>query len=327
MLISIRYRFLLVALLMVLGALAQSPSSLLREPGKELAALRLADSYFVNRQYVKALPFYAKAVKENPLSAQANFQLAECYRLLFDYQAAWPYYKQVAQAQDPDYKQARYYQALMEKLMGRLDQAQESFHQFLKEMNAVDSANWPDKAHWQTRTHVELAGCQMALRKLGQPRSDYEFKLLPPPINSSYNDYAAAAFGADSLLVITSGRPESKGNLVDYLYGEDFTDFFWFAAQRGRWRAHQADDGFRWLNTRFGEGSGCFTADRRRFYYTACRQGRCQIYVTRYDTAQRRWAEAQVLNAFVNDPRGSARHPALSPTGDTLFFASDRPGV
>lgn len=75
-------------------------------------------------------------------------------------------------------------------------------------------------------------------------------------------------------------------------------------------------------------GSCTFTADGRTMYFTfSCpvngQDLGAQIYTT--TRASGEWGEAQAVKLFA-DSSITCGHPALSPSGDTLYFASDAPG-
>jgi len=75
-------------------------------------------------------------------------------------------------------------------------------------------------------------------------------------------------------------------------------------------------------------GACCFTKDGRMMYFTYSKPINGQdlgAKIYRSERASGEWGEAQEVKLFI-DSTITVGHPALSPMGDTLYFASDAPG-
>jgi len=283
------------------------------------------DKYFENQLYFKAIPYYLESLKINPNDGHANYYLAESYRNLFDYGAAEVYYKKVSEVEPKQYPLSIYYYGFMLKLNGRYDQAIlmfDKFLEFIKENPNNRILN--ENPHFKQQAHVDREGCLLALNQLSHPYDDYELRVLKSPLNSEYNDYAATIYENDNIIAFTSGRSKSKGRALNQRLGESFTDIYRFKNENGDWSEYKERDNFNIVNSRWGNGSGVFNAARDKFYYTNCHDDFCHINVSKLVNG--RWQEPLALNANINVPEYSSKHPALSPGGDTLFFSSDRPG-
>jgi outer membrane protein OmpA-like peptidoglycan-associated protein len=102
----------------------QAQNSLPTEKMKLLeASLRSGDQKWKAKEYYEAGQFYAKAVEIAPQQTNAQYRLAECYRLTFDNKAAEATYAQVFQADGKTYPLAQYYHALMLKANGKYAEA------------------------------------------------------------------------------------------------------------------------------------------------------------------------------------------------------------
>ena len=66
------------------------------------------------------------------------------------------------------------------------------------------------------------------------------FRLMPEPVNTANNDYAAVASGTSESITITSGRKGGRGSLLDNRFGDYFTDNFRFP-KAGRSVGSRAD--------------------------------------------------------------------------------------
>ena len=286
------------------------------------------DEYFERAQYIKAISFYKSSLEVDEDYARAQYQLAECYRLTFDYNSAEYYYELLAKRKNPKYPLASYYYPLMLKLAGRYTEALVGFRDFEKFLKENNFHEQPEYRYFHKQAKVEIDGCQLALNQVKMVHPDHQFTVLGAPINTVYNDYAAFSLGKDSLICITSAREEGKGSLKDLQFGETQADLFRFVGSGGEWNKYDPKDRFESVvNSKWGDGSGSFNIDRTKFYYTNCEVSVgevCHIYFSTLTGGK--WSDPQPLNANINSDDFSSKHPSLTPRGDTLFFVSDREG-
>ena len=83
------------------------------------------------------------------------------------------------------------------------------------------------------------------------------------------------------------------------------------------------------FNERENEGGATLSADNRELIYTVCQATEnyfnCDLYYTRKGSDDQ-WQPLRSLGNAINTPTTWESQPTLSPDGNTLFFASDRPG-
>jgi outer membrane protein OmpA-like peptidoglycan-associated protein len=139
-------------------------------------------------------------------------------------------------------------------------------------------------------------------------------------INSPYPDYAPVIAHVDTIMLFTSKRNQHP-QLLERKYDEDL---FYSVKEFGLWMDAQP---FQSINTSDNEGSACLSADGRYLYFSRCRQEPyrdCDLFVAER-LPDNTWGNVRNLGPNVNSPYWDS-HPSLSHSGDTLFFASDRPG-
>jgi outer membrane protein OmpA-like peptidoglycan-associated protein/tetratricopeptide (TPR) repeat protein len=276
-----------------------------------------ADLYFEQEQYHLAIQNYLKFTEFTDQNAEVNYQLAESYRKTFRYQDAERLYLKVYDQAASGFPLTTYYSGLMLKLNGKFDESITSFNTFISTAQAVEEFN--DEVE---QARIEIAGCEMAKAELLKNREVYE--LRSERVNTAFNDYAPAL--RDSVtLVITSGRVESKNVVIDERYGEAFTDNFYFVKNEEAWQ-NKTKDIFTVTNSRANDGSGNFNGRGDKYYFTVCGKGvsRCRIFLSEFKNDQ--WTEPEPLNDNINYANSEAKHPAVSKGGDTLLFATNRPG-
>jgi hypothetical protein len=273
------------------------------------------DSFFEEEQYSLAIQFYRDALSLNVSDPAIDYKLAESYRNIFNYPEAEAYYLKVLHTGESKFPLALFYYALMLKLNGNLSEAMERFDQFITfhESNVV-FRNFTEQAI------IEKAGCEIALQDYGMPL------VLKPEsvggeINTPFNDFAPA-FRDGTSIVITSSRVNSNRKLIDQRNGEAFTDNYYFEKNGDVWEDKTRPE-FAITNSLYHDGSGTFTKNENEYFFTLCEE-RCRIYETHLEN--KKWTKPTPLNGMINYPQGESKQPAISPGGDTLYFASTRPG-
>lgn len=172
-------------------------------------------------------------------------------------------------------------------------------------------------------------GLQSALtaRKLKEEGSQYIVKKMDL-FNSRRADYSPMFCGDQyEQLFFTSTRNEAEGDELSGITGTKNGDIFYSQKdEKGKWgKPQQITSG---LNTEFDEGACCFSPDQRVMYLTQCVSDpsypRYATIVTsnRSDAA---WSKVSKLEV-TRDTLSSYAHPAVSPDGEWLYFASDMPG-
>lgn len=273
------------------------------------------DRYYQEEQFHLAINFYTEALHFNVPEPSVDYKLAECYRLTFNYTEAETYYLKVVYTGQSQFPMSLYYYALMQKINGNFSEAIHHFDEFI----AFHEHN-PTLADFVEQAIIENAGCEFAQREIGMPGVVKE-TLMPLTINTRYNDFAPA-FRDSATLVITSSRIASNRTLIDERYGEAFTDNYLFSKNGAHW-SDKTRQQFSVTNSLYNDGSGSFTKNGNQYFFTVC-EAQCRIFETHLDN--NKWTKPSPLNEQINYPESDAKQPAISPGGDTLYFASNRPG-
>ena len=141
-------------------------------------------------------------------------------------------------------------------------------------------------------------------------------------VNSTSADYAPSLNIHNDLLIFTSKR---KKTIEIIKSKEDENLFFTRKDQYDTWSKAKPIDA---LNTKYNEGSSYVSHDGKTLFFSRCDCpdcfGSCDLFYSEIQSDST-WTQPVNLGLNVNT-RGWDSHPALSITGDTLFFASDRLG-
>ncbi len=285
------------------------------------------DEYYQQEQFYKATEYYERAVELNEENKYSLYQLAQCYRLRFDFELARKYYGRLKLNDTVNYPLAHYYHPLMEKFNGNYDEAIKGFETFISICVSLDTSNISDKSQWIEQAVVEKEGCIFALQEQLLKTNDLNFKHLPFPVNSEFNEYAPNFFRDDSTIVFTSGRLGTDGGGMDNRYGEGFTDNFRYTKKKRKWDFLKSDDNFEITNSKWNDGAGVFNTNFDTYYFSRCGDKEntgCRIFVSKL--VDGKWKSPVALNENINLPDYDTRQPSLNLQGDTLYFASNRPG-
>jgi len=284
------------------------------------AFIQLGDEQFVAGYYKNSLQFYDEAISINPNHSYANYRKAECLRLTYEYALAESYYEKVSKLDLANYPQSLFQAALMNKLQGKYRKAIEKFERFIYNTENIDASTFDNKKALFERSLIEIEGCYWAMKQL----NDFEFQLEGKPLNSEFNDFAPLIFAQDSMLVITTGRVESLDIKNDS--HEAYTKNYCFIKDSNAWKETPLPSGLGSINTKYNEGPGSFSKDRTLYIFTGCGYDGpfCKIYFTEFDNGK--WSEPKPCNKNINASNSDNKHPAVSPSGDSLFFVSNRIG-
>lgn len=137
-------------------------------------------------------------------------------------------------------------------------------------------------------------------------------------INSKSSDYGPSINLETGELIFSSKRNvDQLGNINEDIYHTIYKDGIWSKAE---------PIGLP-INSNNNDGSPCLSNDGKFLYFARCNclrcEGFCDIFVVeRMEDGT--WGKVRNLGENINTEYWES-HPTLSPSGDTLYFSSDRP--
>jgi len=281
------------------------------QTGKE----RRAEKAYARLAYSRAAKMYEELASDNKLTDKGVMHLGDCYRLTGQWGRAEKWYGKLA-VQPTAAPDVVYYYSQALRFNGKYAESDVQMARFYQ----LQGGDTRAKEFNAEPNFVEVLRSQ-------QPY--FELKTLN--INSEKSDFGACFFGHK--VVFASSRPYrvSKQNFHAY-NGSPFLDMY---------EAKKENDGqlsnVSLLNakvsTKYHEGPACFTADTATMYFTRnnyfqgkyrkSSQGVNNLKIFRAKWNGSGWDEE---NLAINSDEYSVGHPALSPDGMWLYFASDMPG-
>jgi len=252
---------------------------------------------------------YSKTKKADKESrAEYIFMIAECYRLINDPRNAETWYK-LAVKSAYSRPEAQFGLASTLKKNGKYQQAIEEFR------------NYKQVAPADAKADQEIRACELALEWQRNPDAYIVEEIKE--LNSKEADFSPA-FGRDDFGVVyfTSSRDDAAGNKTHGATGQGFTDIFESRLdKKSKWSIPVPADV---INSEFEDGTPFIISEFREMYFTRCEAGKreekgCSIMFSKKNGDT--WSEPEKLE-ILGDSLVAA-HPALSPDGLTLYFASD----
>ena len=146
-------------------------------------------------------------------------------------------------------------------------------------------------------------------------------------VNSRRAEFSPAICGDDDELYFTTSNDKVTGDNISKITGTKYCDI-WVTKkdENDVWMKPQSIGEM--VNTKFDEGTPCFSPDGNIMYYTVAGsedgiKSSTMIYYTRRSDAS--WSKGQKLH-ISNDTISVFAHPAISPDGHYLYFVSNAVG-
>ena len=283
---------------------------------------KLADKFFKNFGYVKAIELYEKAVEKGDSSAHVLTRLGDAYysnsksdKAAFWYAEALKRHNKL----DAEYLY-KYIQSL--RSIGNYEEADRWF----KELSAAQQGDSRLKGY--NPDEVDL------YNQLTSMKENLIVDIENLDINSEYSDFGS--YISNNTLFFASARGED--NKIYNWNKEPFLDLYQVAiTDNGNTRSYGSVNDLKAdkINTDYHEASVAITNDGNTMYFTRDnvtkrnrldydKKGTSHLKIYKAILVDGNWSDIEELP--FNDDVFSTGHPALSADNKTLFFVSDREG-
>ena len=279
------------------------------------AQISKADKYYAKLEYAQAIPIYEKALKKTVDNKQdALLKLADCYRILNEYQKAEICYKQAIDMGTAP-ADAIYNYGNVLKSNNKYNEALDQFYYYL---NAKPNDARAKNAY---KFCLEIKYWQ------SKPK-EYEIKNIEA-INTMRSEFCPTVFNNELIYV-----GEKVTEIVDFEHSTTNNQpFLNVYSSTIKGTTYSKSTSFsKKLNTNFHDGPISFSSDGKTCYITRVNYvvnkrnndfiNRAKIYTSTSDG--KKWTKATPFQ-FNND-NYSCAHPSISNDGTVLYFSSDMPG-
>ena len=280
--------------------------------------LASADKKYDNFAYIDAIKTYERVAEKGYKSVDMFQKLGNSYYFNGELDKAAKWYDELFAMepnQQPEYLY-RYAQSL--KAVGQNDKANQILDQFNQKAGNDKRASLYEK----NKNYLDVI-------KANSGRYNVE----DAGINSKYSDYGSAFFL--NKLVFTSSR--DTGNFMQRKHkwtNQHFTNLY--VSDLGEELTPGKVDKFsKKVKSRFHESSAIFSKDGKTMYFTRNnfldgkkgKSGELITLIKIYKASLENEEWDKITELPFNSDSYSVAHPAISPDGKTLYFASDMPGA
>jgi len=293
--------------------------------------IKAGDDLMLDKKWHDAIERYEQAAEdEDELeNIQLAANLANAYINVRDYKAAEKWALKATKLDVERTKQfplSKFYLAQAMHAQGKYKSAKDMYKEFGKEFRGGLEAQY-----WKSIAKSAAASCDYALKNLNDTTMNVEVYHLRKGINSHYTEFAPVVVGEKTLLYssVKSYKELKLDPKVkdDKVYAKIYKTTM---VSENQWT-----DG-KELTGPYNEegvhtGDGAYSPDRRRFYFSRCKESiekktmTCEIFVS--ERTEEGWSKAFKLGSEVNTPGTSNNSPTVSTNkkGDeVLYFVSDR---
>jgi outer membrane protein OmpA-like peptidoglycan-associated protein/tetratricopeptide (TPR) repeat protein len=284
------------------------------------ARVTAADKKYDSYAYIDAIKTYERIAEKGYKSVDMFKKLGNAYYFNGELDRAAKWYGELfAMASDTDLESEYYYRyAQSLRSISQNDMADEMLQKFIQK-SGNDSRG---KLFKENPNYLDAIKANSG-----------RYQVEDAGINSKYSDYGTAIYS--NKIVFASARDTgSIARRTNSWTGQPFTNLY--TADLGDNMTPGAPKKFdKNINSKFHEASPVFTADGNTMYFTRNnyldgKKGKdgndiTLIKIYKASLVDDKWSNVTEL-PFDSDNYSTA-HPALSPDGKTLYFASDMPGT
>lgn len=274
-----------------------------------------------------AIRFYKEFLARKPKNKHYTFVIAKLFKSVRDYQNAQNYFKRAYELDNKNFE-ALFCHAQMLKSSGAYHEAMQQFRDYEK---AAKKAGKPvfDKEKFTMETDgIKLAmdgatsAGNIVITRMDKFINKADIEFSPMILNDSVMVYGSS--DTDTMRRITL-----SGN-----NGVKFRNFFSLKKTKGKtWQKDMKTPAPFFNDSSAHTGSGCFSLDKARFYFTKCTENTGYKMICNLHVSEKKdgiWEAPVMLDYTINDKDYTTSQPAIGSCYmdnlDVIYFISDRPG-
>ncbi|HKJ43089.1 MAG TPA: OmpA family protein [Sunxiuqinia sp.] len=299
----------IIGLLFVVGLNAQELSTKNKRAAKYF---KNAEDFYQTRQDYQAIDQLEKALNEDDCFLEAMLLMADVYNDMREDSMQIIYLEKAKDLGSEQTDKINYVLGNAYYRLGKYQKAKVAYEQYL----SSKSENLP----FSEKAQKKLKYCYFAISMLRHAVA-MDAKNLGDHINTNYDEYWPSLTVDGKTMIFTrlvplAGQLPSTKHLQEDFYLSNYID--------GEWQEAVPMTS---INTPYNEGAQSISADGKLLFFTACTQidgmGSCDIYFSRNRHGV--WSKPRNAGAPVNSASWESQ-PSISANGETLYFASNRPG-
>ncbi len=273
-----------------------------------------AEYYLLYEDYSDALPLYQELLNTYPNNANINYRIGLCYlNISGEKKRSIPYFEKAKRFISQDYKEGyfsedkaprevylHYGRAL--RIAENFDAANEAFTKYSQLLTGSDTEQ-------KAIVTKEINAIQLA-KQMKQNTIPVKFISLGGAVNSRFPEINPVVSADNSTLIFTSVQKFYNAIMVAH-------------KRAGIWTYPENINGQTYADGEIYTVG--LSSDGKSLLLSRNDNDVFNLYVSVYDTLKQQWGAITRLPKEINS-RDWENYASYSPTGDTLFFSSTRPG-
>jgi outer membrane protein OmpA-like peptidoglycan-associated protein/tetratricopeptide (TPR) repeat protein len=285
-----------------------------------------AEANFDKQNFEAALALFLKLDSLRPATKKYIYKAGVCYTVLGENVNALKFLERCKDSEDKHPRALNYYLGRAYLLSHRMNKAIEHYTDFLYDVN-VNGYKSNDIKQLSIKAEREMIMCKNGKELMANP-IQLEVVNLGPKINTSYPEYAPVISADETELIFTSRRLNAKEINSEALKALANEDVYSSTKENGQWLTPVQMSSN--INTATHDASIALSPDGQTlFLYRFDEKGETIAYASgNLYTSKLKgtvWSMAERLNDKVNTD-GWEPSASITEDGNTLFFASDKPG-
>lgn len=276
--------------------------------------LQKADRYFENTYYSEAIPLYESLLKKEN-EPETLLKLADSYYYTFQLAEAANLYGRLVSAHPEKMDKAHYFQYVQAlKALGNYARANQLVRKQLLEEGATEAF----LKELRYLENVKAIGKRFDMKNL--------------PLNTVVSEFGGSVY-KDQFVFAASRDNSGLFEKIFHWNGLPYLNLYRISVDSLS-EGSTAQLFSKKLTTRFHESNAVFSPDGKTIYFTRNnyingnkkrdKNQVTQLQIYKAELINDEWTN--VVSLPINNDSYSNEHPALSPDGNTLYFASNRPG-
>lgn len=274
--------------------------------------VRAADLEMYNNNFQTALKLYRKAYEMDSTNMQVAYKLGTCLYSIRKYkQESLRYFEK---ARGTGISDIHYYLGSLYHLHGRFNDAIREFQEY---KNITTKKTYPNE-----EIDLLINKCKTAIELVKKP-VNVSVENMGRTINSEYPDYVPVISADESMLIFTSRREGSTGNLLDP-FGDYFEDVYISTKKDSVWSDPRNLSTY--INTPTHDACVGLSADGELLFLYRTSEDLLSgdLYLSIYNGWE--WMSPKKLPPPINTEQYTEPSASLSADGEILYFSSNRPG-
>ncbi len=285
--------------------------------------VQVGDWYYKQFDFTKAIEFYKRALKKNSNDAYVQQRIADSYRLMNDWVKAEPYYQALAANDNANVLNKLYYAEAL-RANQKYAEAKVSYKAYLDRVptdNSVkDRMNGTDLLDDLSK---DKGFYEIKNLDINSPLSDFGVSFYKDTgiyfcsnrMPDAYIKRVDSWTGGTFLQIYESFKEDSTGG---------FKTAALMKANQPNKKFHEGTSNYNEKMQEIYFDRSNYNG--RRAFTSADKTVKIKIFRVVWLPDQNKWGEEAIEAVPFNDKEYSTGHPSLTKDGKTLFFASDRPG-